>query len=100
MSLGSAGSIYPSKPGKLYAWGSTKGNKLPGLNGDRQGHLCFPERILKKSKILQVRSESSRMQLIILTLNYLKFSTFLANIFFLLFLKMASLDVFLIIHIQ
>ena len=60
MSLGSAGSIYPSKPGKLNAWGSTKGNKLPGLNGDRQGHQCFPERILKRSKILQVRSESSR----------------------------------------
>ena len=29
MSLG-AGSIYPSKAGKLYAWGSAKGNHLPG----------------------------------------------------------------------
>ena len=54
MSLGGAGSIYPSKPGKLYAWGSAKGNHLPGLKGDNQGHQCFPEQIFKKTKILQV----------------------------------------------
>ena len=54
MSLGCAGSIYPSKPGKLYAWGSAKGNHLPELKGDKQGHQCFPEQIFKKTKILQV----------------------------------------------
>ena len=51
MLLGGAGSIYPSQPGKLYAWGSAKGNHLPGLKGDNQRHQCFPEQIFKKTKI-------------------------------------------------